>query len=99
MDSPPPFGTQCSINGRVGSEGTLGIKADLGQLLTKNWSILGGYRTFSTHPTDMMGVRLTTLALYKPQTMPLIALDLSPQLMVWWTPKGLRDLGRFGEVF
>jgi len=99
MDSPPPFGTQCSINGRVGSEGTLGIKADLGQLLTKNWSILGGYRTFSTHPTDMMGVGLTTLALYKPQTMPLIALDLSPQLMVWWTPKGLRDLGRFGEVF
>ena len=32
MDSPPPFGTQCSINGMVGSAGALGIKADLGQL-------------------------------------------------------------------
>jgi hypothetical protein len=67
--------------------------------LTQNWCILGGYRTFPTHPTDMIGVGLTTLALYKPQSMPLIAVDLSPQLMVWWTPKGLRHLGRFGSIW
>ncbi len=65
-----------------------------------NWSNLGGYRTVSRHPMDMVGVGLSMLALHEPESMPLLAFGLfSARFGEDTEPCFLTKIGHFWPEF
>ena len=71
------------------------------------WSDWGGYRTFSRHPMEMVGVDLSTLSFHEPESLPLLAFKpfagrfgevTEPSFLTIFGPN-LPTLGVYGTVF